>query len=158
MFTLTGSQSLWIRQLSYYKVLNGILQIATGVTKYDGNITNCESLVYYKLQQLSYCKMLHGLLKIATGRFHSTMIITNCDSQGPVECIAPSHLSQSWSHLVGQSSSNNHYISLALKKSRKKLIVSIWGNNEFNRRKFPFDIPKAFRKQTKWFAIWCSVY
>ena len=39
--------------------------------------------------------------------------------QGPVECIAPSHLSQSWSHLVGHSSSNNHYISLALKKAEK---------------------------------------
>ena len=45
------------------------------------SITNCESLVYYKLQQLSYCKMLNGLLKIATGLFQSTMIITNCDSQ-----------------------------------------------------------------------------
>ena len=43
--------------------------------------------------------------------------------QGPVECIAPSHLSQSWSHLVGQSSSNNHYISLALKKAEKKSYV-----------------------------------
>ena len=88
----------------------------------------CESLVYYKLQQLSYCKMLHV----------DTWFIKNCDRsfpkhddyyklrqsvQGPVECIAPSHLSQSRSHLVGQSSSNNHYISLALKKAEKKSYV-----------------------------------
>ena len=44
-----------------------LLQSATGITlKCDRIITNCESLVYYKLRQLSY-KMLHGLLKIVTG-------------------------------------------------------------------------------------------
>ena len=39
-----------------------------------------------------------------------------------------SHLSQSWSHLVGQSSSNNHYISLTLKKAEKnrKYIRKQW--------------------------------
>ena len=110
-----------MRQLSYYKVLNGILQIATGITKYDENITNCERL---------------SLLQIATALLlqNAKWFIKNCDRsfpkhddyyklrelvQGPVECIAPSHLSQSWSHLVGQSSSNNHYISLALKKAEK---------------------------------------
>ena len=71
-----------------------LLQSATGITlKCDGIITNCESLVFYKLRQLSYYKMLHGLLKIATGitkydgfikdcdrSFPKHMIITNCDS------------------------------------------------------------------------------
>ena len=158
MFTLTGSQSLWILQLSYYKVLHGVLKIATGITKCDGNMTNCESLVYYKLQQLSYCKMLHGLLKIATSRFQSTMIITIATVSTRscrVHCTLPpfSKLEPScWSEFQQQSLHQ-----LGAEKSRKK-IVSIWGNNEFNRRKFPFDIPKAFRKQTKWFAIWCSVY
>ena len=28
-------------QLFYYKVRHGLLQIATGITKYDGFITNC---------------------------------------------------------------------------------------------------------------------
>ena len=158
MFTLTGSQSLWIRQLSYYKVLHGVLQIATGITKCDGNITNCESLVYYKLQQLSYCKMLHGLLKIATGRFQSTMIITNCDSHYKVLSSAlhpPTFLKAGAILLVRVPAT---IITSAWRWKKQKKIVSIWRNNEFNRRKFPFDIPKAFRKQTKWFAIWCSVY
>ena len=70
-----------------------LLQSATGITlKCDGIITNCESLVFYKLRQLSCYKMLHGLLKIATGitkydgfikdrnrSFPKHMIITNCD-------------------------------------------------------------------------------
>ena len=46
-----------LRQLFYYKVLHGLLQIATGITKCDEFITNCHR--YYKL---------------------SAMIITNCDS------------------------------------------------------------------------------
>ena len=32
-----------LRQLFYYKVRHGLLQIATGITKYDGFITNCDS-------------------------------------------------------------------------------------------------------------------
>ena len=164
-----------------------LLQSATGITlKCDRIITNCESLVYYKLRQLSY-KMLHGLLKIvtgitkddgfsikiATGRFQSTGMrqypglvpsphwwnlgnarnvawegvfllsfpwcnvnslkpshqssrktreaagYESATAQGPGEYTL-SHLSQSWSHLVGQSSCNNHYISLTLKKAEKK--------------------------------------
>ena len=86
MFTLTGSQSLWIWQLSYitkcYTVYYKSRQVIT--LKGHGIITNYERLVYYRLQQLSYCKMLHGLLKIATCRFQSTMIITNCDSLNKV--------------------------------------------------------------------------
>ena len=45
------------------------------ITKCDGIITNCDSLVYYKvrwtvvfkLRQLFYYKVRHGLLQIATG-------------------------------------------------------------------------------------------
>ena len=86
MFTLIGSQPLWTWQLTYitkcYTVYYKSRQVIT--LKGDGIITNCERLVYYRLQQLSYCKMLHGLLKIATCRFQSTMIITNCDSLNKV--------------------------------------------------------------------------
>ena len=59
-----------LRQLFYYKVRHGLLQIATGITKCDGFIThlrqvlqsamiitncdgiitNCDSLVYYKVR------------------------------------------------------------------------------------------------------------
>ena len=108
----------------YYKVLHGLLQITTGhhiKGRWD----------YHKLREVS-------LLQIATVLLlqNATRFIKNCDmsfpkhddyyklrqsEQGPVECTAPSHLSQSWSHLVGQSSSNNHYISLALKKAEKKV-------------------------------------
>ena len=45
-----------LRQLFYYKVRHGLLQIATGITKCD--------TVYYKLRQV----------------LQSEMIITNCDS------------------------------------------------------------------------------
>ena len=37
-----------LRQLFYYKVRHGLLQIATGITKYDGFITNCDR--YYKVR------------------------------------------------------------------------------------------------------------
>ena len=37
-----------LRQLSYYKVQHGLLQIATGITKYDGFITNFDR--YYKVR------------------------------------------------------------------------------------------------------------
>ena len=37
------------RQLFYYKVRHGLLQIATGITKCDGFITKCDD--YYKLRQ-----------------------------------------------------------------------------------------------------------
>ena len=39
-----------LRQLFYYKVRHGLLQIATGITKCDGFITNCDR--YYKLRWL----------------------------------------------------------------------------------------------------------
>ena len=39
-----------LRQLFYYKVRHGILQIATGITKCDGFITNCNR--YYKVRWL----------------------------------------------------------------------------------------------------------
>ena len=37
-----------LRQFFYYKVRHGILQIATGITKCDGFITNCDR--YYKVR------------------------------------------------------------------------------------------------------------
>ena len=37
-----------LRQLFYYKVRHGLLQIATGITKCDGFITNCDR--YYKVR------------------------------------------------------------------------------------------------------------
>ena len=39
-----------LRQLFYYKVRHGLLQIATGITKCDGFITNCDR--YYKVRWL----------------------------------------------------------------------------------------------------------
>ena len=39
-----------LRQLFYYKVRHGILQIATGITKCDGFITTCDR--YYKVRLL----------------------------------------------------------------------------------------------------------
>ena len=42
------------------------------ITKCDGIITNCDSLVYHKVRHLFYYKVGHGLLQIATG-------ITKCD-------------------------------------------------------------------------------
>ena len=33
-----------LRQLFYYKVRQGLLQITTGITKCDGFITNCDSI------------------------------------------------------------------------------------------------------------------
>ena len=47
-----------LRQLFYYKVRHGLLQIATGITKCDGFITNRDS--YYKVR---------WLLQIATVQF-----------------------------------------------------------------------------------------
>ena len=44
-----------LRQLFYYKVRYGLLKIATGITKYDGFITNATGITkcddYYKLRQ-----------------------------------------------------------------------------------------------------------
>ena len=37
-----------LRQLFYYKVRHGLLQITTGITKCDGFITNCDR--YYKVR------------------------------------------------------------------------------------------------------------
>ena len=37
-----------LRQLFYYKVRHGLLQIATGITKCDEFITNCDK--YYKVR------------------------------------------------------------------------------------------------------------
>ena len=37
-----------LRQPFYYKVRHGLLQIATGITKCDGFITNCDR--YYKVR------------------------------------------------------------------------------------------------------------
>ena len=37
-----------LRQLFYYKVRHSLLQIATGITKCDGFITNCDR--YYKVR------------------------------------------------------------------------------------------------------------
>ena len=48
-----------LRQLFYYKVRHGLLQIATGITKCDEFITNCDR--YDKVRWL-----LPGLLQIAT--------------------------------------------------------------------------------------------
>ena len=48
-----------LRQLFYYKVRQGLLQIATGITKSDGFITNCDR--YYKVR---------WLLRIATVQTH----------------------------------------------------------------------------------------
>ena len=57
-----------LRQLFYYKVRHSLLQIATGITKCDGFITNCDRYykvwwIYYKLRQV----------------LQNAMIITNCD-------------------------------------------------------------------------------
>ena len=49
-----------LRQLFYYKVRHGLLQIATGITKCDGFITNRDR--YYKVRRL---------LQIATVQRHS---------------------------------------------------------------------------------------
>ena len=57
------------------------------ITKCDGIITNCYSLVdykvrsncYYKLRQLFYCKVRHSSLQIATGITKCDGFVTNCD-------------------------------------------------------------------------------
>ena len=46
-----------LRQLFYYKVRHGLLQIATGITKCDGFITNCER--YYKVRWLLQIATVH---------------------------------------------------------------------------------------------------
>ena len=46
-----------LRQLFYYKVRHGLLQIATGITKCDGFITNCDR--YYKLRWLLQIATVH---------------------------------------------------------------------------------------------------
>ena len=56
------------RQLFHYKVRHGLLQIATGITKCDGFITNCDR--YYKVR---------WLLQIATVQPHLDL--------GPFPCI-----------------------------------------------------------------------
>ena len=43
----------------------------------------------------------------------------NCSQNNHNNILPLFYLSQSWSHLVGQSSSNNHYISLTLNKAEK---------------------------------------
>ena len=54
-----------LRQLFYYKVRHGLLQVATGITKCDRIITNCDSLVYYKVRWT---------------------VVTNCDSFFITKC------------------------------------------------------------------------
>ena len=52
-----------LRQLFYYKVRHGLIQIASGITKYD--------TVYYKLRQV----------------LQSAMIIANCDSTATIALV-----------------------------------------------------------------------
>ena len=63
-----------LRQLFYYKVRHGLLQIATGITKCD--------TVYYKLRQVLQNAM--GLLQNATG-------ITKCDDYYKLRQYPPPH-------------------------------------------------------------------
>ena len=46
------------RQLFYYKVWHGLLQVATGVTKCDEFITNCDR--YYKIRWLLQIAAVHN--------------------------------------------------------------------------------------------------
>ena len=46
-----------LRQLFYYKVRHGLLQIATGITKCDGFITNRDR--YYKVRWLLQIATVH---------------------------------------------------------------------------------------------------
>ena len=46
-----------LRQLFYYKVRHGLLQIATGITKCDGFITNRDR--YYKVRLLLQIATVH---------------------------------------------------------------------------------------------------
>ena len=46
-----------LRQLIYYKVKHGLLQIATGITKCDEFITNCDR--YYKVRWLLQIARVH---------------------------------------------------------------------------------------------------
>ena len=47
-----------LRQLFYYKVRHGLFQIATGITKCDGFITNCDR--YYKVRWLLQIATVQG--------------------------------------------------------------------------------------------------
>ena len=47
-----------LRQLFYYKVRHGLLQVATGITKCDGFITNCDR--YYKVRWLLQIATVQG--------------------------------------------------------------------------------------------------
>ena len=76
-----------LRQLFYYKVRHGLLQVATGITKCDRIITNCDSLVYYKVRWtvitncdsffITKCDTVYYKLRQV---LQSAMIITNCDN------------------------------------------------------------------------------
>ena len=49
-----------LRHLFYYKVRHGLLQIATGITKWDGFITNCDR--YYEVPWLLQIATVHRQL------------------------------------------------------------------------------------------------
>ena len=50
-----------LRQLFYYKVRHGLLQIATGITKCDEFITNCDR--YYKVPWLLQIAAVHNFIQ-----------------------------------------------------------------------------------------------
>ena len=53
-------------------------KIIKSITKCDEIITNCDSLVYFKVRQLFHYKVGHGLLQIPTGITKCDEFITNC--------------------------------------------------------------------------------
>ena len=75
-----------LRQLFYYKVRHGLLQIATGITKCNGFITNCDR--YYKVR---------WILQIATVQWLSLL---TCESLWPCGCNFWSIFASIWSQLV----------------------------------------------------------
>ena len=64
-----------LRQLFYYKVRHGILQIATGITKCDGFITNCDR--YYKVRWLLQIATVQGWRGISSPSWTKTVLTSS---------------------------------------------------------------------------------
>ena len=65
-----------LRHLFYYKVRHGLLQIATGITKCDGFITNCDR--YYKVQWLLQIATVQQLVVRALASHQCHVKILRC--------------------------------------------------------------------------------
>ena len=111
-----------LRQLNYYKERHGLLQIATGITKCDGFITNCDR--YYKVL---------WLLQIATVQQHTffvhffAVVFHDYHAKLPEaflwrKCGTRSHSlffhCRSFSLLALVAASNSHFVTTAKKFSR----------------------------------------